>query len=464
MQKYFKIVSPVLFLACIVLIVFFKTVPAQKLWNDYSVLYVQKDVSDDSVQKALTSSGIQDYVCLSNQFLPVSLSENSIEFTMFKLKATRNDYSNRRVNYFFDKSKNFRLYYIPNEYNQNLSDAVHILSQNKIECGVDSKQAVSSFLFLFFIAAAAVLTVFSKNKTIFLGSCFLELLFLWCNPFYPVTVSLIIILLPVFFISNIWKRNGFLEYLVSNIWCIVILVVCIICNFSISFKTGLLFLVLLLSVLLFMITTYHIEDYVEKKYIFIPVFIKSAKMVSIFARRTKIVMSSLILITFCTICVFFFTSNKRIDESNSQSKIFLPSNVQNALLEDKEELVQLEDYYSWVWNIKTNPYKSLNKENNEFYVEFPHYVEENGKITETKTIYSYNQNFKDNVFDSIDKLEFNSIEKVMKSEGKDFKGGYTGSQNISVNLFSIIMMIFCLIILIFIYFSIMILQLRKIKK
>ena len=91
-------------------------------------------------------------------------------------------------------------------------------------------------------------------------------------------------------------------------------------------------------------------------------------------------------------------------------------------------------------------------------------AEENGKITETKTIYSYNQNFKDNVFDSIDKLEFNSIEKVMKSEGKDFKGGYTGSQNISVNLFSIIMMIFCLIILLFIYFSIMILQLRKIKK
>ena len=52
----------------------------------------------------------------------------------------------------------------------------------------------------------------------------------------------------------------------------------------------------------------------------------------------------------------------------------------------------------------------------------------------------------------------------MKSEGKDFKGGYAGSRNISANLFSIIMMIFCLIILLFIYFSIMILQLRKIKK
>lgn len=464
MQKYFKIVSPILFLACIVLIIFFKTVPAQKLWNDYSVLYVQKDVSDDSVQKALTSSGIQNYVCLSNQFLPINLSENSIEFTMFKLNSTKNDYSNRRVNYFFDKSKNFRLYYIPNEYTQNLSDAIHILSQNKIECGVDSKQTVSYFLFLFFIAAAAVLTVFSKNKTIFLGSCFLELLFLWCNPFYPVTVSLIILLLPIFFVSNIWKRNGFVEYLVSNLWCIIILAVSIICNFSISLKTGLLFLALLLSVLLFMMISYFIEDYFEKKYIFVPVFIKSAKMVSIFARRTKIVMSSLILITFCAISVFFFTSNRKPDVSNSQSKIYLPSNVQNSFIDDEEELVQLEDYYSWVWNIKTNPYKSLNKENNEFYVEFPRYVEENGKITETRTIYSYNQNFKDNVFDSIDNLQFDSIEEVMKSEGKDFKGGYAGSRNISANLFSIIMMIFCLIILLFIYFSIMIVQLRKIKK
>ena len=464
MQKYFKIVSPILFLACIVLIIFFKTVPAQKLWNDYSVLYVQKDSSDDSVQKALTSSGIQNYICLSNQFLPINLSENSIEFTMFKLNASKNDYSNKRVNYFFDKSKNFRLYYIPNEYNKNLSDAVHFLSQNKIECGIDSKQTVSYFLFLFFIAAATILTVFSRNKTVFLGSCFLELLFLWCNPFYPVTVTLIIFLLPVFFISNIWKRNGFVEYLCSNIWCIIILIVCIISNFSISLKTGVLFLVFLFSVMLFMMTDYYIEEYFEKKYIFVPVYIKSARMVNVFARRSKIVMSSLILITFCTISVFFFTSNRKNDVSNSKSKIYLPSNVQNVLLENDEELVQFEDYYSWVWNIKTNPYKSLNKQNNDFYVEFPHYVEENGKITETRTIFSYNQNFKDNVFDSIDNLQFDSIEKVMKSEGKDFKGGYTGSQNINSNLFSIIMMIFCLIILLFIYFSIMIVQLRKIKK
>ena len=53
--------------------------------------------------------------------------------------------------------------------------------------------------------------------------------------------------------------------------------------------------------------TFDISDYFTKKYIFVPVFIKSAKMVSLFARRSKIVMTSLILITFCTISFFFFT-------------------------------------------------------------------------------------------------------------------------------------------------------------
>ena len=89
MHKYLKIFSPVLFLACVILIIFFKTIPIEKLWKDYSVLYVQKDVSDDSVQKALVSSDIQNYVCLSNQFLPTNISENSIEYTMFKLNASK---------------------------------------------------------------------------------------------------------------------------------------------------------------------------------------------------------------------------------------------------------------------------------------------------------------------------------------------------------------------------------------
>ena len=35
MHKYLKIFSPVLFLACVILIIFFKTIPIEKLWKDY---------------------------------------------------------------------------------------------------------------------------------------------------------------------------------------------------------------------------------------------------------------------------------------------------------------------------------------------------------------------------------------------------------------------------------------------
>ena len=64
----------------------------------------------------------------------------------------------------------------------------------------------------------------------------------------------------------------------------------------------------------------------------------------------------------------------------------------------------------------------------------------------------YNQNFKDNVYSEIDTLPFNSIEKVIKSEGKDVITGYASTSSYSANLFSVIMMIICFFVLLFIYF------------
>ena len=104
---------------------------------------------------------------------------------------------------------------------------------------------------------------------------------------------------------------------------------------------------------------------------------------------------------------------------------------------------------------KRNPYRSLNTqtERND-YLEFPTYSEDNGKIYESKQLMVYNQSFKDSVYEQIDSLPFNAIEKVMKSEGKDFSGGYKSSDSHSTSLFSIILMIICVFVLLFIYFFI----------
>ena len=61
--------------------------------------------------------------------------------------------------------------------------------------------------------------------------------------------------------------------------------------------------------------------------------------------------------------------------------------------------------------------------------------------------------FKQSVYDGIDNLDFYSIESVIKLQGDDFKAGYTDSASYNISIFSIIMMILCFIMLLFIYFS-----------
>ena len=106
MNKYIKFISPFVFLISLILLISFRSVPSGKLWNEYNVLYVPVDSEDAKVLAALESCQIQDVVCLSGQFLPVSLKENSIEISMLRLNygSKDYDYTTRRKAFFFDKA------------------------------------------------------------------------------------------------------------------------------------------------------------------------------------------------------------------------------------------------------------------------------------------------------------------------------------------------------------------------
>ena len=174
-------------------------------------------------------------------------------------------------------------------------------------------------------------------------------------------------------------------------------------------------------------------------------------MVPIFANKQNIVMISTISCSVLLITAFLLTSSRSF--SNKFTKILLPSSENQA----SQDLPQLEDYYQFVWNVETYPYQSLNKSNYSLgFLEYPTYAEEGGFINENKILKAYNQNFKDNVFNSIDSLNFNSIEKVLKSEGNQVQTNYCSVNNYQTTLFSKIMMLICLFVLLFIYFSIII--------
>lgn len=450
MNRYLKIASPVIFLISFLFIVSIKSIPTGKLWNNYIVIYTPVNADDIQVLEAIHASGIKDEVSLSGQFLPVSLSANSVEIAMFKINRDSKDFSyyKDRNAYFFDKSQNYRLYYIPSEYKNKIKDCLSILSTKNIQAQSDAASSYPWIIPLLALVLTVILSLFSKKKVMFLLGGGVTVVYLLSNPFYPAALANILILLCLFFISNIWKRKGSFLYLLNNYAFSSMIVIALVSAFSISIKSGSLFIAELVCIASLLMSYSLAEELLNGRKSFNPVYIKSAKMVSIFARKANIVMVSVICSAVLFIAVFLLTSSQSV--TAKFSKMLLPS----ASSTQAPELPQLENYYQWIWNIKTYPYKSLNaKENMDYLTEYPRFKDEGGFVKESKDMLAFNQNFKENTFNEIDDLQFNSIEKVLKSEGEGVKTDYKSTNTYQTNLFGKIMMLFCLFVLLFVYFS-----------
>ena len=456
MNKYLKIISPLIFLISLILIIAFKTVPSGKLWKDYSVVCVPVSASDASVMQAIENAGIQDAVSLSGQYLPISLSENSIEISMLRLNYTSSQYTylNKRNAMFFDKSQTYRLYYIPAKYNAETANLVKSLENQGIECIKDSSANYPWLLPFIALLLAAMLFLFVRNKYVFISGAVIPLVFLYSNPFYPVATATCLTLLCLFYISNVWRRKGAVAILLSRHSGPAMLAISFVCAFSSSLSTGFLFLAVLAGTAGALYSCMIIENFIRERKPFVPVYIRSAKRVSLFAGKTFITMSIVTGVVAIFILLVFITSSTSI--STSSAKLLFPGNSVNK----DEGLPQFEDFYEWNWNVKTYPYKSLNNSysSDENVITFSNFIEnpETGIISEEITSMSYDDSFRNQMYEGIDKLQFNSIEKIMKSEGENFSGGYTATSSYQINIFGIIMCFICLFILLFIYFSIII--------
>lgn len=449
MKRYFKFVALFISILSLFILFIFKTIPTGKLWNGFNVLYVPKETSESMMIDSFSQSQISEHYELSNQYIPLNFTNFSPEISMLKLNISSEDFSylSKRQLYFFDKSGNYKLYYIPTEFKNNLNDCVKILSKNGVKVGVDNSSSYPIFIPIVIFLLFLILLIFSKKKNVFfIGGLFL-ISFVICNPFYNAGVSVCLIFLILFFISNIWKRKDFIIYLFSKPFVPIVLFFSILGSFSTSIKTGLMFFVAILGILNSLYIFSICEDFVIKKRSFIPVKIRSAKRISIYGKKQNQTLLSCMIVVFFLVFISIF-SNSSISDSKF-AKILLPSSNSSF-----QELVSLEDYYEFAWNVSSSPYKSLNNKNqNANFYQYPRYEEVDGKIVETMQIRSFNESFKNQIFDEIDLLNFNSIEKVLKSQGKDVKIGYLSTSSYRIGFFGIIVMIISLSILLFIYIS-----------
>lgn len=456
MNKYIKFISPFVFLITLILLISFRSLPSGKLWNEYNVLYVPVAADDSKVLYSLEECQIRDTVCLSQQFLPLALNENSIELSLLRLNygSPDFDYSSRRKAFFFDKADLYRLYYIPTQYKSKLNEAVQLIESYGIPCGTDTSASYPWLLPLINLLLALMLFLFVKNKLIFALSCILPLLFLYCNPFYPVATACCLSLLCLFFLANVWRRKDAGKVLIKNPFITLMLLAALISSFSGLIESGFLFILTFAGNISLFIMIDEAENWIRNKKAFVPVFIRPARRVSIFAGKALLIMGISSGAVLFILALFFLTSTNTLKAKNEKLQLPASTSVKN------EKLPQFEDYFRWCWNVETAPYKSLNSNysENPDYVEFNTYSEnpDTGLISqETKTL-TYNDSYRQEIYDGISALKFNSIEKVMKSQGDNLTFGYSAIRPDHLNLFGIIMMFICLFILLFIYICIII--------
>ena len=166
MKTSLKIVYTIASILSLLVIFTFRSVPQGRLWKKYSVLYVTASAPEESVKKALSANGVDQYACYTNQYIPLALKEKSPEASLLRLSA-KDSYLTKRQAFFFDKSQAYKLYYAPAEYKAQLEKTAAALNQNKLNAGIDSNSTYPFLIPLFVFIFSVILFGFAKNKVVY---------------------------------------------------------------------------------------------------------------------------------------------------------------------------------------------------------------------------------------------------------------------------------------------------------
>ncbi len=436
-----------------ILTITFRTIPKGKTWKNYNIVYVKTDTITQNVDQILYDSGVSEFVSLKNQRIPIMLSHNSIEETMLKLNISspENKYLYDRQNYFHDSNGEYTLYYIPDHYGKKIDSAVQQLNKAGMKAGIDSTLSYLWLIPAVVITLAIILSFCSRHKAVFFISAILPCIYSLCNAFYANAIAVVIVLLLLFIISNIYNRKGAVNKILKNNLLVVIAAgISFLSAFSVSLLSGIIYIVMLAGTLCAFLAGTGFVVSRNNKYEFKPVLIVSAKRVSVYGKKSGLILP-IVLASVIVIIAYFLLGSFNIAGTTNKDKILLPGKTEVS----DAKLPLLEDYFRWNWNVITAPYKSINgnSEYDDNHVVYPRFEAEDGILTQKNYTMYYNQSFKNEIYEKIDNLDFYSIETVLKDQGNDFYAGYIKSASYNTSIFSIIMMILCFCMLLFIYFS-----------
>lgn len=449
------VISLAVITVTLILCMALKAVPVSRIWDSYSVVYVDKDLSENKVLDIFESNSVEHVISLGRQKVPFIS-----DFTPV-LPQRESTYLSDRLSYFYDYSETYSLYYIPRGHDSGVMKAIEeIIQTTGATCGIDGKQQYPWIVPIISLVVFFIFTFLSKNRKVFVLSSAGSLVLSFSQVFYPVAAAATVYMLSCYLASRIWGRRKAMIVLKKNLYVIIPLVVSVLSIMVLSIQCAVLVLMCSASSVCALILLDIWEKYVDSK--------SSLKIVKIFGAPQLPLMhpgtakhTLMCLVPLFLILVVYLLSSRI--SSGTSAGISIPVPVSSESVENGEKILPgIEDYYKWSWKAKSYPYKSLNEQSNDDVnegdaVTISRYEYSGDKIVETQnTLMVFNNDFRESALHEIDSLGYDAVEKVMKKQGKNVSvvyrnGGETRGQTDVLGLILILVCTFVPVLLLLIY-------------
>jgi len=425
----------------------FRKIPISRLWKQYVVVYVSDQLEESAVLQLLEAAGCRDVISLSGQHIPASVPLSPIE-----KESGSSSYLTRRNAYFFDLEHKFRLFYVPQAYENNAGSA--IVSMH-VPAGMDAQvrfpwvtPCISLLFFCF-------LCVFAARRDLFFAAGILLVLFGFSQPFAVNAASVCLALYSLYLALRFWRRRGAVHRLANSLIFSIFFLIPFFLVFSNSLRGGLLYVFTAFTSLFVLYGCLAYERLVETGSAFMPVLIRPASFMQVLTVRDSRYM---LLCTGCIallLCTALMSVHTFLPDSHVGS-LYLPAPTRYA---DDTALPTIKDFVAWDWNVRTYPYRSLHETaagtdaaapntvpSDGDKVSIPRYVmTEQGIQEQQEVVYTFDAAFRRQVLSDIDALPYPALEKLLKMQGNTVSTAYTsasGSRQSGVSLIALVIALF----------------------
>ena len=417
-----KIIPFIISLLALFLLCHFRSMPVSQFWKGYRMLYVYgESLSEQDILTVLEKNGCTSVVSYGKQGLPLASHLSPVQ------AQDSSSYIYRRADFFMDKNHRAMVFYIPENQDSQLERAIREISSFQgTKAGTDGKSSFPWLAPIISLALFAFFFCFSKKRLLYAAGSFFMLLLSFSRPLFTVAAASSMYLFAFFIFHRVWMRKDFLKTVLNSHYVLLFALSPLLVLLLSSPLNSVFYLFALLGSASFVAIYALLEQSLESRYSFQPVFIRSARMIPVLGRLGIRLLGVLFLSLFITLLSFKFLGNVS-SFSNSASMPSLPAPVSHS----DGELVQLSDFVNWSWNTVTFPYKKIGEGSDSVpqegeVVSINDYQQAaNGKIVRVSTpAFVFNSDFKDSVYKSIENLDYPALEKMMLRQGKNASFGY----------------------------------------